>query len=147
MPTYPLTLPVGSILRINGNELSEHNREPVNISVTRLEKIQRMSNGTLRKFFIADKKNISISWTMLPSYSTFTVDGKWGARDIKSFYESATGQASFPVTVKYGTTQNAEDLVMVFSSCSFDVVRRNVKTKISDTPQEFWNVSLTLEEV
>ena len=52
-----LTLPVGSILYLNSNiKLSEHNRQPVSISKTRLEQVKRMSNGTLRKFFIAEKE-------------------------------------------------------------------------------------------
>lgn len=151
MPTsYPLTLPVGSLIRVNNNALSEHNRSPVAISVNRIEKIQRMSNGTMRKFFIADKKVINVSWTMLPSYSTYTVDGGWGARNIKDFYEGvsgALGKGSFPVEVKYGTTQNAENLTMVFTSCNFEIVRRNAKINTIDTPQELWNVSLTFEEV
>jgi hypothetical protein len=101
----------------------------------------------MRKFFIADKKTINISWNMLPSYSTYTVDGAWGARNIKEFYEGATGRASFPVTVKYGSTANAENLTMMFTSCSFEIVRRNAKMSIADTPQELWNVSITLEEI
>lgn len=148
MPTtYPLTLPVGALITIGGNSLSEHNRAPVSISINRIEKMQRMSNGLMRKFFIADKKNISVSWSMLPSRASYTVDGFYGARDIKDFYEGATGKGSFAVTVKYGTTDNAENLTMIFTSCNFELVRRNAKMSPADTPQELWNVSLTMEEV
>lgn len=148
MPTtYPITLPVGALVTIGGNNLSEHNRAPITISVDRIQKTQRMSNGTLRKFFINDKKNINISWSMLPSRSTYTVDGFYGARDIKDFYEGATGKGSFAVTVKYGNTSNAENLTMIFTSCNFELVRRNAKILSTDTPQELWNVSLTMEEV
>ena len=62
-------LPVGSLVYFNSTlKLSEHNRQPVSLSNNRIEKTQRMSNGTMRKFFVVDKKSISISWTMLPSY-------------------------------------------------------------------------------
>ncbi|MGA1046806.1 MAG: hypothetical protein ACO3UU_02260 [Minisyncoccia bacterium] len=148
MPTtYPITLPVGSLITIGTFPLSEHNRAPVSISIDRIQKVQRMSNGTLRKFFINDKKSISISWTMLPSRSSYTVDAGYGARDIKDFYEGATGKGSFPVTVKYGTTDNAENLTMIFTACNFELVRRNAKILPTDTPQELWNVSITMEEV
>lgn len=149
MPTtYPLTLPVGALVTIAGtNNLSEHNRQPVTISINRIENTQRMSNGTMRKFFIADKKTISISWNMLPSYSTYTVDGGWGARNIKEFYEGANGKGSFAVTVKYGNTANAENLTMVFTSCNFELVRRNARMDTINAPQELWNVSITMEEV
>lgn len=142
-----LTLPVGSLIVMNGNNLSEHNRSPVSISVNRIEKAQRMSNGTLRKFTIADKKTVSLSWSNLPSRSSYTVDGFYGARDIKDFYESSTGKGSFTLTVKYGNTANAENLIVVFNSCSFELARRNAKVLPTDTPQELWNVSLSFEEV
>ena len=47
--------------------LSDHNRSAVDISTERIEQRQRMANGTMRSFFIADKLSISTSWSMLPS--------------------------------------------------------------------------------
>jgi hypothetical protein len=219
-----LYLPVGSLIYLNNTlKLSEHNRQPVSISKNRIEKTQRMSNGTMRKFFIADKENINITWEMLPSFSTFTVDGGYGAMDIKSFYEgsaakssgSLSGQNSFDVTIKYGspysitnvsgngttvtftsannfstgdiisiydispsgynlsnvaiasatssqftitnstnstfvsggTAYKTKTKTMIFTSASFDIVKRNVKQTTADKAQEFWNVSLSMEEV
>lgn len=149
-----MTLPVGSVLHLNSNiKLSEHNRQPVSISKTRIEQSKRMSNGTLRKFFITDKEGISVSWNMLPSFSTFTVDGGYGAVDLKAFYEGTaakaagalSGQSTFDVSINYGSV--TRQLEMVFTSCSFEIVRRNVKENTGDTPQEFWNVSISMEQV
>jgi len=47
--------------------LSDHNRAAVDISNERIEQRQRMANGTMRSFFIADKITINTSWTMIPS--------------------------------------------------------------------------------
>ena len=149
-----MTLPVGSILYLNSNiKLSEHNRQPVSISTTRIEQSKRMSNGTFRKFFIADKEAISVSWNMLPSFPTFTVDGGYGAVDLKAFYEGTaaksagaiSGRSTFDVSINYGSV--TKQLEMVFTSCSFEIVRRNVKENTGDTPQEFWNVSISMEQV
>jgi hypothetical protein len=60
-----VTLPVGSVLYIDTStndtpvwtKLTEHNREPVSIDTNRIEKQQRMANGTMRKQFTADKNN------------------------------------------------------------------------------------------
>ena len=112
-----------------------------------------MSNGTFRKFFIADKEAISVSWNMLPSFSTFTVDGGYGAVDLKAFYEGTaaksagalSGRSTFDVSINYGSV--TKQLEMVFTSCSFEIVRRNVKENTGDTPQEFWNVSISMEQV
>ena len=147
-------LPVGSLIYLNTTiKLSEHNRQPVSIQHNRIEKTQRMSNGTLRKFFVADKKSINVSWNILPSFSTFTVDGGYGAMDIRSFYDGTaakssgalSGRSNFDVTLSYGGS--TQTFNMIFTSCSFELVKRNVKQVSGDTTQEFWNVSLSMDEV
>jgi hypothetical protein len=47
--------------------LSDHNRSSINMTNQRIEQRQRMANGTMRSFFIADKLSIDTSWSMLPS--------------------------------------------------------------------------------
>jgi hypothetical protein len=217
-------LPVGSLIYLNSTiKLSEHNRQPASIQHNRIEKTQRMANGTLRKFFVADKKSINVSWNILPSFSTFTVDGGYGAMDIKSFYDgfaakasgALSGTSNFDVTLRYSSPSNitnvsgdgttitytaannfstgdkvtiygvnpsaynlsnatiasasssqftitnaatgsfvsggqafkTETFNMIFTSCSFELVKRNVKEVSGDTAQEFWNVSLSMDEV
>lgn len=49
--------------------LSDHNRSQIGITNERIEQRQRMANGTMRSFFIADKLTIDTSWSMLPSRS------------------------------------------------------------------------------
>lgn len=147
-------LPVGSLVYFNSTiKLSEHSRQPASLSPNRIEKTQRMSNGSMRKFFIADKQSLSLSWNKLPSFSTFTIDGGYGAVDLENFYNGTaakasgalSGQSTVDVTIAYGGT--TKTLQMTIQSFSAELVNRNVKQKSSDTPQEFWNVSMTLEEV
>jgi hypothetical protein len=146
-----LILPVGSALLIQDadgtwQKLTEHNRSPVSVDIQRFEQTSRMANGSLRKLFIADKKTVSTSWSTVPSYSTMTVDGGWGAEDIKTFYLSAKGQGTFNARIAYNASRT-EDFVASFASCSFNIIKRNVKEKSSDVAQAFWDVSISLEEV
>lgn len=153
---YPLTLPVGSVLYFDTGtdsvtptwtKVSEHNRTPIGLDLTRFEKTQRMSNGSLRKIWIADKKNVSSSWTALPTYSTLTVDGGMGAADIRAFYLDK-GKGTFKVKISYnGVAARDEVFLVSFTSCAFAISKRNVKSSVSSVPQEFWDVSLSLEEV
>lgn len=151
-----MTLPVGSVLYFDTSltdtptwvKLSEHNRSPVSIDTERIEKTQRMSGGTLRKVWIADKKTISTTWSMLPTNDAMTVDGGYGAASLRSFYHGDKGKNTFKVKISYnGVSARDEIILMSFTSCSFTVVKRNVKEKSSDSPQEFWDVSIGLEEV
>jgi hypothetical protein len=152
-------LPRGSILYIEAkdllattpgttktwNKVTEHNRSAFELSTERIEKIVRTSNGTLRKNHIADKKKFQLSWDMLPSYRTLTVDGGWGAEDLRSFYSGDEGKQSFNIRVnlaKTGLDQSVsgfESYNVIISSCNFTVVKRGM--------QPHWNVSLSLDEV
>jgi hypothetical protein len=81
--------------------LTDHNRAPIQIVPQRIETVQRMANGTMRKYVIAIKKIIDCSWTYIPSatqtvssqsgqsFAAFkpTVDGNYGAGFMKAFYE------------------------------------------------------------
>lgn len=124
-------------------KLSDHNRSEVEVSSMRIEESQRMANGTLRKFWVADKKAFSVSWSMLPSYRTETVDGHWGAEDLREFYNSELGQDIFQIQLNFakdGTEDFEKELYFVsFTSCNFTLVKRGVNA--------FWNVSLSMEEV
>ncbi len=99
----------------------------------------------LRKNYITDKRTFSASWTMLPSYRTLTVDGGWGAEDLRSFYLSDEGKESFRIRInlaKTGTDQTSsgyEEYTVIFGGCNFSVVKRGL--------QPHWNVSIELEEV
>ena len=83
---------------------------------------------------------------MVPSYSTMTVDGGWGAEDLKTFYLSDKGKGTFNARIAYNTLRT-EDFVASFTSCSFNLIKRNVKEKAADTAQAFWDVTIALEEV
>ena len=49
--------------------LSDHNRQAIDFKPTRIEKRERMINGRMRSYHIADKLTISTSWSTLPSRS------------------------------------------------------------------------------
>jgi hypothetical protein len=152
-------LPRGSILNIEAidllasppgttkvwNKVTEHNRSELGLTIERIEKVTRTSDGTLRKNHIADKKRFSATWTMLPSYRTLTVDGAWGAEDLRTFYLSNGGKESFKIRInlaKTGTDQTSsgyEEYTVVFGGCNFSVVKRGL--------QPHWTVSIELEEV
>jgi hypothetical protein len=104
-----------------------------------------MSNGTLRKHFVADKAVFDVSWDLLPAYREFTVDGYWGAEDLKTFYKSTEGRDSFRIRINYakdGTNQESsgyEEYNVVFTSFNSVLQKRGV--------QAHYNVSMSLEEV
>jgi hypothetical protein len=144
-------LSLSSKNQLRFRRVTEHNRQPLSINTNRIEQVSRMANGTTRKYFIADKLTISASWEMVPSFRNETVDGGWGAEDLKNFYESAAGRGAFRIklnptvfspeliTDSSGALSDDYTYTVMFTSCDFTVVKRGL--------QPFWSVNLTLEQV
>lgn len=151
--------------------LSDDNRQPIEFQVERIEKRERMINGRMRSYHIADKLSISTSWNMLSSRAfalapnfdeagvadsdslMYTTDGGAGGVDILDWYEKHQG--SFWVFLaydKYSTFGNDDAayahlpqynqiVEMFFSEFNYSVEKRGGST------HDFWNISVTLEEV
>lgn len=126
-------------------KLTEHNRSELGISIERIEQTQRMANGSLRKYFVADKKRFDVSWNMLPGTRGYTVDGQWGALDLIEFYNSTEGQGTFNIRLNFaksGTNQESSGYEEYTVSCtSFNATL----LKRGEVP--FYNVSMSMEQV
>jgi hypothetical protein len=96
-------------------KLTDDNRSPMQITPTRIEQVQRMADGTMRKFVVASKDIIDMSWTYIPSASSTlytgggttgpfapTTDGNYGAGFMKAFYDQYVFQPIY-VRVVRGT--------------------------------------------
>ena len=155
--------------------LSDDNRSPLDFKPTRIENRKRMVNGRMRSYHIADKLTLSTSWDMLPSRSyylrpnfsqetgkseyynnrdlEYTTDGGAGGVDILNWYDNHKG--SFWVYLAYDKhsvfgnndsayahlTQYNQLIEMYISDLSYSVVKRG------GSNHDFWNISVTLEEV
>jgi hypothetical protein len=153
--------------------LSDHNRGEIDISFERIENRQRMINGTMRSYHIADKNKFSWSWEMLPSraYSEdpnytsngkligsasvemFTVDGGAGGVELINWYKTHSGP--FFMLLAY-------DRYDIFPSGSvqyehlaqYNIVHQvyfssfeNAIVRRAGLNHDFWNISVALEEV
>ena len=141
--------------------LSDHNRSQIAVGGQRIENKQRMINGRMRSYFIADKVTFSVAWQRLPSrsYSSapefgstgayigsgieYTVDGGAGGSQMFQWYNDHPGE--FWVYLSYD--KDGTDLgiyndrrLMFFSSFEYVIEKRGA------TNHDLWNVSLTLEE-
>jgi hypothetical protein len=155
--------------------LSDDNRSPMDFKPQRIENRKRMANGRMRSYHIADKMTLSTSWDMLPSRSyalrpnyslengkspyannntlEYTTDGGAGGVDILKWYENHKG--SFWVYLAYDKfsvfgeddaayahlPQYNQLIEMFISDFNYSVVTRG------GSNYDFWNISVTLEEV
>lgn len=138
-----MILPKGSILKFaelatpdTKTGLTEENRSEVDVTYERLGSKNRMTNGRMRGWYIADKRTFNVSWSMVPHDTAFTIDKMMGGQQMKNWYDSHPGE----FYLWYRTPDGTEAQVMVlFDSFSFKVQKRG--------RYEFWNVTMTLVEV
>lgn len=116
--------------------LSEHNRQPVQFNPQRIDTKQRMANGRMRSWFVADKGGWSTSWSQLPDATNKTVDGNAGAEAIENFYYEHPGEFLLYIREPDGTESQ---YTVMFSSFSKTVSKRGV--------YELWDIDMSLEEV
>lgn len=155
--------------------LSDDNRDSLSFNSVRIESRKRMVNGQMRSYHIADKLNISTSWTMLPSrgfatYPNFnfttgepdpaltqaqmvTSDGGAGGVDMLNWYENHKG--SFWVYLSYDKyTEFEKDenrylrLAEYPQAIEMFVASFDYEVvKRGGHNHDLWNISISLEEV
>lgn len=149
--------------------VSDHNRSEISFSNERIETRQRMVNGGMRSYWIADKLKISSSWERLPSrpfsrqitfnsdgtiasspdtYISHTVDGAAGGVDMLNWYSTHPGSFYLFLSYdKYGPEENrnrlqtySQVLKVYFSAFDYNVEKR------SGGGFDFWTVNVSMEE-
>lgn len=127
------------LLRLNRTALTDHNRSELGVSYERIETRNRMANGTMRKYHVADKRTFTVSWSDVPNVATKTVDGFWSGREIQTFFNDAAGKG----VVEIGVTDNLG--VEYFVNCVITDFSHSIKKRWQNW--ELWDFSLTLEEI
>lgn len=125
-------------------KVTDHNRAPIDVAVERIETKERMADGTLRRYVVAKKRSWSTSWTRLPSKNGVTgfedtVDGGLAGEDIEAFHDREDGAFSFRLV-------GADGVVVTTATVMISEFGKNV-VKRSPGGIEFWDLSVTLEEV
>jgi hypothetical protein len=87
-------------------KITDHNREPIQMSVELIESQSRMANGKMRKYVIAKKDKVSVSWKYVPSKTSESADGFFAAAWLESFYHS---NADIPIYLKIVSSELAPD--------------------------------------
>lgn len=163
---YPSTLTASFML-------SDHSRSPLDISYDRYEKSVQLSNGLTRKYVIATKRSINLSWDNLPSSASVTVDKGAGAYELQKFYDNnfnnsitvttftdqGVGTSLYTGISLPGTSASPYPIISTMPSASgvswtgyIDSFSCNVNKRyygggtVGKGYYDLWNVSMTLKE-
>ena len=105
-------------------KISDHNRSEITVGSNRIQQ----------------------SWNMLPATRIQTADGNLGAEDLRRFYASDEGKATFRILLNFAKSGTAEDTALTgevytvsFTDFSAVLQKRGINS--------FWAISMSLEEV
>lgn len=105
--------------------LSDHNRSAIDLTPTRIEKRNRMINGRMRSYHVADKKTISVSWSMLPS---------------RSHKEEPLFEADVPMVITDVTIDNSTppvSIITITTEAEHNYVSGDTVTIVGANPSQF----------
>jgi len=132
--------------------VSDNNRAELAVSFERIEYKQRMINGTMRSYHVADKKNFSTSWEKMPSRKTqvteYSASSNFaGGQEMLKWYEDHTGDFWMLLVYDVDSTvatgdikKNVEKVNVFFENFSYNIVERGFDL-------DLWNIDLSLVEV
>jgi len=135
-----ISLPKGSLITINSTQLSEHNRSAMQLQREILKSDNRTVTGVMRRYFINQKRRITISWERLPALDNQTVDGKTGRNSLKALYEANIGNT---VTVSYYEVDSNNNQTQVTFTGFIDSYEETLLKRYNS---QLWDVSITLVE-
>lgn len=154
--------------------LTDDNRQEISFKNERLESRERMVNGRMRSYHIADKLTIDTSWDMIPSRAypslarfdestgsvqsglvglEYTTDGGAGGVEMLEWYRQNKG-SSFFLYLAYDNYKNPGNPDDSFNNLNkynevievfFSDFSHSV-VKRGQNNYDFWNISVTLEE-
>lgn len=146
-----------TIMLWNGQKVTDHGRGPLSMPMERIGTDKRMANGTLRRYLVANKRTWSTTWENIPSTNTVsdgykTADGGMAGEDIEEFHKTTPG--AFRLVLKRGSAMDKvvptpgsvpyeDDDFIICDVMITEYSRETTKRGAVD----FWNISITLEEV
>lgn len=136
----PINLPKGSLITVNTTTLSDHNRSAAQLSREIVKFDQRTVTGSMRRYYVAQKRRLTVSWEMLPALDGQTVDGKAGRNSLKTLYETNMGST---VSVSYYEVDASNSQVQASFTGFIDSYE---ETLVKRFDSQLWNVSITFVE-
>lgn len=147
--------------------ISDHNRSDLDFSPQRIEKRDRMINGRMRSYHVADKMKLTVSWNNIPSRAfptmptfdangkpnvePYTVDGGAGGNDLLKWYEDHVGSfwvyLAYDKYINFGSDTQAYGHMAQYNQV-MEMYIADFSHKVSKRGAlyDMWDVSITLEE-
>lgn len=120
--------------------LTDHNRDEITITPELIESQNRMANGNLRRYVIAQKNKISTSWNFLPTNPSEAVDANYAGAWIESFYQNNVG---IPIYLKIVQSEIDSNVLIEPDVSVSRTIPSNANFKSASTGSKTYQVFIT----
>lgn len=134
-----MKLPIDCIMSWDGNKITDHGRDSLNVSTEQIKNESRMVDGTLRRYVVASKRTWSTGWDNLFSKDELVADGFWAGESMLDFYQNTPGAYTMTLTMGDGTTEN---IPVMFNKFEYRVVKRT-----NGPLGDLWTVDCEIVEI
>lgn len=135
--------PIDTLMKWNGNRITEHNRKELSVSSEKLMNENRMVDGTLRRYVVAEKRRWQLTWDEVFSNQASVVDGCWSGEEMLQFFKAHRGEFTLELTHKSASDSaktSTEIVTVMFDEFSHRVIKRSIQC-------DWWSIDVTLVEV
>jgi hypothetical protein len=129
---------LNALIKINGTEITEHNRR-ITTTPTYLNVDLNLASGSFRRFYKPKRASFSLSWTYLPDKAAKTVDSRVG-RDF--LYSLVTGGSLVTLSIQDNKKDEWNNYTCIVSSYSENMLKNVIQSQC-----RYFDVDMTLEEV
>ena len=129
---------LNALVKINGTEITEHNRRISAINSYDNTDMQ-LSSGSTRRFYKPSKRVFTLNWSYLPDKAEKTVDSRAGRDFIHSLI---TGGSLVTLLIQEDAKDNWEEYTCIVSSYNEDMLKNVLQSQC-----RYYDVSITLEDI
>lgn len=137
MPLQNQQTDLAYLVKINNNEITEHNRK-TSISYIQSGSDVTLDAGITKRYVQKNKKSFSMTFSFLPDLDTYTVDGRKSRNYLKSLSEI---RGTISLSIKLDPLEPFKNYICYVTSYGETLVRRDIQNKLS-----FYDVSIVVEE-
>ena len=129
---------INALVKINGTEVTEHNRK-ISMVNSYSNTDMQLSSGSTRRFYKPSKRVFTFNWSYLPNKSEKTVD----LRDGRDFIHSlATSGSLVTLLIQEYAKDNWEEYTCIVSSYTEDMLKNVLQSQC-----RYYDINLIMEEL
>jgi hypothetical protein len=129
---------INALVKINGTEVTEHNRR-ITINNTYDNTDMQLSSGSTRRFYKPSKRVFTFNWSYLPNKAEKTVDLRVGRDFIHSLITSGS---LVTLLIQEYAKDNWEEYTCIVSSYNEDMLKNVLQSQC-----RYYDVNLIMEEL